>query len=71
MKKKIKNFLYSQKGINTVEVVIILAIVVGLALLFRKQLVSFATGIMDSIFNNTNVDYSPWSISGQSPSPTP
>lgn len=54
MKDKIKQFLTSKRGINTVEVVIILAIVVGLAIIFRTQIITFATNIMDSIFKNTN-----------------
>jgi len=63
MKNKLLRFLKSQRGINTVEIVIILAVLVGLAILFRTQIVSFAKDIMDSIFKDTNVqNLSPSSI---------
>lgn len=52
MKNKVICFLKSQRGINTVEVVIILAIMVGLAILFRNQIGDFAKGLMDSIFKH-------------------
>lgn len=49
---KVKSFLKSRRGINTVEVVIILAIMVGLAILFRKQIGGFAKELMNSIFEH-------------------
>ncbi len=57
MWNRVKCFLKSKRGINTVEVVILLAIMVGLAIIFRKQVGDFANGIMDSLFDNTNVDW--------------
>ncbi|NLU53164.1 MAG: hypothetical protein GXX10_09935 [Clostridiaceae bacterium] len=63
MKNKLLRFLKSQRGINTVEIVIILAVLVGLAILFRTQIVNFAKDIMDSIFKDTNVqNLSPSSV---------
>ena len=60
MKKDMKKFLTSQRGINTVEVVIILAVVVGLAIIFRERIGYFANGIMDTVFRDTNInDLSP------------
>lgn len=59
MWNRAKNFIKSQKGINTVEVVIILAIMVGLAIIFREQIGAFANGLMGSIFNDTNVNFAP------------
>ncbi|NLL66159.1 MAG: hypothetical protein GX236_00470 [Clostridiaceae bacterium] len=58
MLNRVKCFLKSEKGINTVEVVILLAIMVGLAIVFRQQIGTFANGIMDSLFNNTNITWS-------------
>jgi hypothetical protein len=52
-----KCFLKSKRGINTVEVVILLAIMVGLAIIFREQIGQFANGIMDTLFKNTNVEW--------------
>lgn len=55
MKSRLKSFLKSSRGLNTVEVVIILAIVVGIALVFKDEIGSFVRGLLDSIFDqNTN-----------------
>lgn len=59
MRNRFKCFLKSEKGINTVEVVILLAIMVGLALIFREQIGKFANNIMKSLFEDTQVDWSP------------
>ncbi|HHW22610.1 MAG TPA: hypothetical protein GXX26_06985 [Clostridiaceae bacterium] len=65
-----KNFIKSQKGINTVEVVIILAIMVGLAIIFREQIGAFAKGLMKSIFEDTNIDFTPSGMQSIPPSST-
>lgn len=70
MTNKVKNFLKSKRGINTVEVVIILAIVVGLAIIFREELGKFANGIMQSIFKDTNTNFSPDQMRNITPSPS-
>lgn len=70
MWSKAKNFIKSQKGINTVEVVIILAIMVGLAIIFREQIGAFAKGLMRSIFEDTNIDFSPSGMQSIPPSST-
>lgn len=59
MWNRVKCFLKSRRGINTVEVVILLAIMVGLAIIFRGQIGKFANDIMDSVFKDTSVDWSP------------
>jgi len=59
MWNRFKSFLKSKRGINTVEIVILLAIMVGLALIFREQIGKFANGIMKSLFEDTKVDWSP------------
>ncbi len=71
MKNRIKSFLKSRKGMNTVEVVIILAIVVGIAIIFRDQIGAFAAGLMDSIFNDPNAGFSPSGMKNYTPTPTP
>ncbi len=63
MANKVKGFLKSEKGINTVEVVIILAIVVGLAILFRNEIKDFANKIIDSIFQDPSIEFSPGGMS--------
>jgi len=51
MKTRIK----SKKGMGTVEIVIIIAILVALALIFRTTLIGFAQNLMGSVFNDNNV----------------
>ena len=65
MWNRVKCFLKSKRGINTVEVVILLAIMVGLAIIFREQIGEFTNGIMDSLFDNTKVDWT--DMSGTKP----
>ncbi|NLB79671.1 MAG: hypothetical protein GX796_12780 [Clostridiaceae bacterium] len=64
MWNKVKCFLKSKRGINTVEIVIILAIMVGLAIIFREQIGKFANNIMKSLFEDTQVDWSPEGMKG-------
>ncbi|MCR4437125.1 MAG: Flp1 family type IVb pilin [Clostridiales bacterium] len=52
MPAMIKNFFLEEDGLGTVEIVIIIAILVGLALIFRKQIYSLVNQIFDRIFGN-------------------
>lgn len=57
-KKKCRNeheFTKSTKGMGTVEIVIIIAILVALALIFRSALTQYASKIMDYVFDDGNV----------------
>lgn len=45
-----KRFLTEEDGMGTVEVIIIIAVLVGVALLFRKQLINFVNGIIGNLF---------------------
>jgi Flp pilus assembly pilin Flp len=53
MLKMLKGFLKEDDGLGTVEIVIIIAILVGLALIFRKQIYSLVKQIFDKIFSST------------------
>ena len=53
--KKLKDLIRGKKGMGTVEVVIIIAILVALALIFRTTLMGFARSIMDTAFDDQNV----------------
>lgn len=46
----IKRFISEEDGMGTVEVIIIIAVLVGVALLFRKQLITFVNGIINNLF---------------------
>ncbi len=45
-----KRFLAEEDGMGTVEVIIIIAVLVGVALLFRKQLINFVNSIINNLF---------------------
>ena len=46
----LNDFLKDENGLGTVEIVIIIAILVGLALIFRKQIISFVNQLFEKIF---------------------
>ena len=52
----VKRLIRREEGLGTVEMVIILAVLVGIALIFRKSLFGFAADIIDKIFSNSEVD---------------
>lgn len=45
----------NNKGMGTVEVVIIVAVLVGVALIFREAIFSFVNDIIGSIFNDSDI----------------
>lgn len=50
--KILKAFLKEEDGLGTVEIVLLIAILVGLALLFKKQIVGFVANILGKIQGN-------------------
>ena len=49
MKRKIKKLMLNEDGMGVVEIVLIILVLVGLALIFRNQITAIANGIYDSI----------------------
>lgn len=49
MKKRLKNFIKDESGMGVIEVVLIILVLVGLALVFKKQISSVADSVYDSI----------------------
>lgn len=47
--------MISNHGMGTVEVVIIVAVLVGVALIFRDAIFDFVNEIIDSIFNDSDI----------------
>jgi len=47
--------ILNKKGMGTVEIVIIVAVLVGVALIFREAILNFVTDMIDSIFNDTEI----------------
>ena len=45
-----KRFLYEESGIGVVEIILILVVLVGLVVIFKKQL----TSLINKVFTNIN-----------------
>lgn len=54
----VKEFLKDEEGMGTIEIVVIIAVLVALALLFRTQISKFAGDLMEKFFDTdrTNVE---------------
>lgn len=52
----LKQFLKDEEGMGTVEMVVIIALLLGIALLFRRQIIRFVTSILDQIFNSVETE---------------
>ena len=53
MRKKAKR--HNRKGMGTVEIVIIIAVLVALALLFRAGLMEYGQKVMDFCFDDSKI----------------
>ena len=52
----IKRFLAEEDGMGTVEIVMIIAALMVIALLFREQITNFAKNIMETVFDDSLVE---------------
>lgn len=48
-------FLKEEDGIGTVEIVVIIAVLVGIALIFRDAIIKFVTEIMKGVFADDSI----------------
>lgn len=58
MRKLLKRLWVEESGMGTVEIVIIVAILVGVALLFRSQITNFVRAATDKVFDTDIIDES-------------
>ena len=64
MFKVLKGLLVDEDGISTVEIVVIIAVLVGIALLFRKSITAYVQKVIANFINtaptieNTDIDMS-------------
>lgn len=49
-----KRFLKNEEGMGTVEIVVILAVLVSIALIFRTQIINFVTTKLKGILEGAN-----------------
>jgi len=52
----VKRFWQEESGMGTVEVVFIVAVLVGIALLFKGQITTFVKLALDKIFDPDKID---------------
>lgn len=55
MMNLVKSFLKEEDGLGTVEIVLIIAVLVGIALIFRDAIIKFVTDIMKSVFADDTI----------------
>lgn len=51
----LKNYLMDEEGMGTVELVLIIAALVSIAIIFRKYVIDFVQKQLGNIFNNSEV----------------
>ncbi|WP_066497497.1 Flp1 family type IVb pilin [Abyssisolibacter fermentans] len=56
MKNEIRRFIKEEDGLGTVEIVLLIAILIGLALLFKKRIVKIVNGLIDKLDADTGID---------------
>ena len=47
----VKGFFKDEDGMGTIEIVVIIAVLVGLALIFKDGIADYANRLMDSLFD--------------------
>lgn len=55
MRGLLGRFIREEDGLGTVEIVVIIAVLVGIALIFRDAIIKFVTGIMESVFGDESI----------------
>lgn len=56
MLKTFARLIKEEDGLGTVEIVIIIAVLVGIALIFRHAIIKFVTKIIDQVFGNNSIN---------------
>lgn len=55
LKEMLARFIKEEDGIGTVEIVVIIAVLVGIALIFRDAIIKFVTDIMKGVFADDSI----------------
>ena len=56
MSKVFKKLVKEESGMGTVEIVIIIAVLIGIALIFKDTIISFVRSILANIFNQDTLN---------------
>lgn len=52
--KTFKNFLVEEEGMGTVEIILIIAVLVGLVIIFKEQITKIVESVFSKITDRTN-----------------
>ena len=52
--KNFKEFLCEEEGMGTVEIILIIVVLIGLVIIFKKQLRSLVNSVFDKITSDSN-----------------
>jgi len=52
--KKFKNFIVEDDGMGVVEIILIIIVLIGLVIIFKKQLVNLVNSIMSKMTTQAN-----------------
>ncbi len=53
-KRKEKTLLFDESGMGTVEIILIIVVLIGLVIIFKKQLTSLVNTIFEAITSKSN-----------------
>ncbi len=56
MREMLKSFIQEEDGLGTVEIVVIIAVLLGIALIFRQKIFDFVTSSLNTVFGNDKLD---------------
>ena len=62
MRNFLRRFWHDEDGMGTIEIVIIIAVLVAVALIFRDTITAFAKDLMQSLFKKPTIDNSGGSV---------
>ncbi len=54
--EKFKRKINDESGLGTLEIVLIIAVLVAVALIFRAELTSFANSLINKVFDHSIID---------------
>ncbi len=63
----IRGFIKEEDGMSTVEIVIIIAVLVGIAILFRNYITDFVKYVVELVFNKEKVGKDPYNQAEPTP----
>ncbi len=52
--KNFKDFIWEEDGLGTVEIILILVVLIGLVIIFKKQLQTLVTNVFHKITEDSN-----------------